>query len=368
MAVAGALTAAGGLGQAATTPGWRITATLRANATFDDLAATGVGSAWAAGSVCTNASCSKNTLLIRHWNGKAWTAVSVPKAYVNSSAEQGESAVAAASGSAWIMNPIQTTALSSPTAVLHWTGKGWGATVRLPGQVMAAVAPSATNVWAFGAVLTATSVIGTPYAAHYDGKKWSPVRVPVPALHASATSASDIWAIGLSGGSTTRPALAIMHFNGKTWRTTPAPNLGLSSQQDAIPTGIAAVSAANVWAEGLILGSSSQKPFLLHWNGKKWAAIKVPYSGQAAGSLARDGHGGIWMGVVALGSGAPGEYLAHYRNGTWTRVTVPARRGYITMPVTLAWIPGTRSLWGLGEELPTGAAGVPAPVILKYGA
>ena len=166
MAVAGALTAAGGLSQAATTPGWRIAATLPANATFNDLTATGAGSAWAAGTVCANASCSKNTLLVRHWNGKTWTAVPVPKAYVNSSAELGGSAAAAASGNAWIMNSVAAGA-GDATAVLHWTGRGWGATAKLPAFVTSAVATSATNAWALGAAATSASS-GGAYALQRD--------------------------------------------------------------------------------------------------------------------------------------------------------------------------------------------------------
>ncbi len=371
MAVAGALTAAGGLSQAATTPGWRITGTLPATSVLDNLAAAGAGSAWATGTVCANASCTRTTLLVRHWNGKAWRGIPVPKAYVNSSAELGDSAIAAVSGSAWIMDVVQA-GTSSSTAVLHWTGRGWGATAKLPGDVTAAVAPSATNVWAFGAN-AASLLSGASYTAHFDGKKWSSVRVPIAGIHASATSAKNVWVAGLSRGSSSAPpSLAVMDFNGTAWRTTPVPSLGLTAKQAAFPAGIAALSATNVWVDGMILDPSSTTPpksFLLHWNGAKWAAVKVPYAGRMLQSLAQDGHGGVWIGLIALGGKVPAGYLAHYGNGAWTRVTAPARRGDITLPTALAWIPGTRSLWGLGEEVlatPVGSA-VPA-VIMKYGA
>jgi hypothetical protein len=372
MAVAGALTAAGGLSQAAATPGWRITATLPGNNSgVYELAAAGAGSAWAAGSVCANASCTRNTLLVRHWNGKAWTVVSVPKAYVNSSAELGNSAVAAASGNAWIMNSVPAGA-GNATAVLHWTGRGWAATAKLPAIVTSAVATSPANAWALGAAATSASS-GRPYAAHFDGRKWAAVRVPVSGLRASATSAKNIWVAGFSAVSSSGlPTLGIMHFNGKTWRTTPARGLGLKAKQAAIPTGIAALSATNAWVAGMILDTSSTgappKAFLLHWNGTKWAAVKVPYAGSELTVIAQDGHGGIWTGAVILGSSAPAAYLAHYGNGAWTRVAVPAPRGDITMPQALAWIPGTRSLWGLGEELPVNSTAAAHEVILKYGA
>ena len=372
VAVAGALTAAGGLSQAATTPGWRIAATLPGNSSgVDELAAAGAGSAWSAGSICANASCSRNTLVVHHWNGKAWTAVSVPKAYVNSSAELGDSAVAAASGNAWIMNSVAAGA-GNATAVLHWTGRGWGATAKLPAIVTSAVATSATNAWALGAAATSASS-GAPYAAHFNGRKWAAVRVPVSGLRASATSAKNIWVAGFSAVSSSGlPVLGIMDFNGKTWRTTPAPRLGLKAKQAAFPAGIAALSATNVWVAGMILSLSPTgappKAFLIHWNGTKWAAVKVPWAGSDLTAIAQDGHGGIWTGAMLLGSPTPVAYLAHYGNGAWTRVAVPAPRGDITMPQALAWIPGTRSLWGLGEELSVNSTAAAHEVILKYGA
>jgi hypothetical protein len=368
MAVAGALTAAGGLSQAATTPGWRITTTLPGNNSgAGQLAAAGAGSAWAAGTVCANASCTRSTLVVRHWNGKAWTVVSVPKAYVNSSAELGNSAVATASGNAWIMDSVAAGA-GDATAVLHWTGRGWSATAKLPALVASAVATSATNAWALGAAATSASS-GGPYAAHFDGRKWAAVRVPVSGLCASATSAKNIWVAGFSKVSSSGPVLGIMDFNGKTWRTTPAPRLGLTAKQAAFPAGIVAFSAANVWVDGIILGSSGAPPkaFLLHWNGAKWVAVKVPYAGAELTAMAQDGHGGIWTGVLLLGGATPKAYLARYGNGAWTRVAVPAPRGDITAPQSLVWIPGTRSLWGLGDELPVGLTGVAHEVILKYG-
>jgi hypothetical protein len=36
--------------------------------------------------------------------------------------------------------------------------------------------------------------------------------------------------------------------------------------------------------------------------------------------------------------------------------------------IGLAWIPGTRSVWGIGGEIPAGPAGASASVIFKYGA
>ena len=344
------------------------------NSTVTALAATGANDAWVAGTVCANASCDRNTLLVRRWNGKAWTVIPVPKADVNSNSLVGATAVAATSAaSAWVLSLSGAGTQAISTILMHWTGKSWGATANLPGEVIAAVAPGVRDAWAFG--VGKASSIGSAYAAHYNGTKWSQVRVPVVGVGGSATSASDIWAIGFptSVSTTTRQAFGIMHYNGKAWRRTPVPSLRLASSQVAIATAITAVSPTNVWADGQIMTTSSPgnpaaKLFLLHWNGRKWAVIKVPYAGFPQGPLAQDGHGGVWMSLMPLGNGIVNGEILHYGNGTWSRVAAPRQASESLQPAALAWIPGTRSVWGIGSEIPTGSAAAAPSVILKYGA
>lgn len=350
------LTAAAVPGQAATVPGWRIVAMLPDDASFDALTATGPANAWTAGTDCGDSSCSGTTLLVRHWDGKAWRVIAVPKAFVNKPDLAGASAVAAAASSAWIMVGEEQT-----TEVLHWTGKGWGKTVTLPADISAAVAPTATDVWAFGG----TGPSSAPYAAHYNGTTWTAVRVPVTGSAAYAASAGDIWVFGSPRNSNPSLSdhLAIMAFNGKAWRSTPLPGF---PNEPIVPVSIAAVNATDVWASAEILvPGASVPPILLHWNGKTWAEITVPYNG-SGGALALDGRGGIWLAATENAYPLRG-YLLHYAGGKWSRVTAPATREEIDFPNVLAWIPGTGSLWGTGGEIPTSDSGPSPGVIFKDG-
>jgi hypothetical protein len=233
--------------------------------------------------------------------------------------------------------------------------------VTLPAFISAAVAPTATDVWAFGG----SGPSDDPYAAHYNGRTWSAVRVPVTGDAAYATSAKDIWVLGTSPN----PSLgrvAVMSFNGKTWRAGSLPGL---VNAPVAARSIAAVSATDVWAaaEELVPGPSVP-PILLHWNGEKWADVNVPYNG-SNGTLAQDGHGGIWLAVDDMNppAGFVG-YLLHYTGGKWSRITAPATHGDTDIPDAIAWIPGTRSLWGTGNEMPGGSSGPRPAVILKDGA
>ncbi len=372
-----ALTAIAVTGRAAASPGWRITARLPANSTFDGLAASGAGNAWVAGTSCADSSCQRETLLVRHWNGRTWQVIGVPKGYVNSAAEQGLNTVATASASAtWLFNSVRRSPTLSGTGVLRWTGRHWGSAVLLPATVLAAVAPTARDVWVFGDNATSVTFFGAPYAARFNGTSWKPVRVPVTGFLASAPSASDIWVAGLSAKAAPGTgSVAIMHYNGKAWRSTPLPGLGQSKTLRPIAAGIAAVGASDAWASVVDLpvpggGTSSAKSLLLHWNGVKWAVIKVPAPGAAAtgiGLLAQDGHGGAWLGLSDSNAATAVGYYLHYANGTWTRYKAPSRNGAIVLPGLLAWIPGTRSLWSVGELLPTGTGSGSPRVIVKYG-
>lgn len=342
------------------------------NSTLDQIAATGPGNAWTAGMACNDVNCMTRRLLVRHWNGKVWTSIAAPKSYRKISGSLLITAVAPAPGTnTWIMSADES-ASAPATNVLHRTGKGWGAATRLPGAVLAAVAPAAADAWAFGMRMAASTPLGwAPYAAHYDGRKWAPAKVPVIAASASATSARNIWVMGVSPASTQSLVVTdVANFNGSTWRTIPLPSLGLKAGQKADEAGIAAIGAKNVWAGAMVLNASSGqvvRQLLLHWNGAKWTVIKSPYGGLMQTPIVQDGHGGVWTSAVPLGTALARWHYEHYSNGAWTRIAVPTRANSITSLTALAWIPGTRSVWSAGEDIPTGTNPSSPALILKYG-
>jgi hypothetical protein len=381
MAVAIGLTAAGGMSQAARTPGWRVIGLLpgEANITsdFNVVAADGPADAWIAGSV-------NDALTVRHWTGKSWQSVAVP----NSRAFSQVIAVAAVSpSSVWIFASVGTST-AQKTAVLRWTGKRWRAPTILNAFVAATVAFKGDNVWVFG--LTANSE--APYAARYNGSKW--LRVAAPPLYAdvaSATSPGNIWVMGqpVKHSSPLDP-VQIDWFNGHKWITTQHPPFNLPSGWFVeAPEAIVADGPSNVYATGsidepdtLLTGLPEQSPYVWHWDGAKWFNVRVPYSNPfkpnigtmfapVDGAIAQDGHGGVWLAEQnqdsnALVTGAYGVLL-HYGNHVWSRFSVPATKADVDLPGALAWIPGTRSVWGIGAEQPGDSGGNFDTTILKYG-
>ena len=302
-------------------PGWRITKVL-ANAAIGGLWAGGARDAWLAGDECADpVTCgagdtSNGTIVVRHWDGKAWRVVTPPKAYINSPLDQGVGAVAATSGSnAWVLAARGAESVDY-TEALHWTGKRWTAPVRLDAAIQAAIAPSATQLWAFGL----PAVYGrTGYFAHFNGKTWTHGSFPISGTAAAARSASDVWV-----GGDTANGLGIEHWDGHRWHVTPLPDLGLGSgsalRYFADIVGLADVASNDVWADIGVLNATGTNPpgtIILHWNGKAWSRVRFPYVGNAMTPVAYDGHGGIWL-VTADGSG---------NNLTCGSITTPAATG-----------------------------------------
>lgn len=353
---AGVLAVTSATAQAAGTPGWRIVQVLPATSEVLSITAVGASDAWAAGTSC--GTCNPSSLLVRHWDGRAWRTVAPPRGFANST----PLTVAASSpSSAWVFVTQGTRTLTS--FALHWTGRAWAAPFRFPAktQIITAVAPGRGGVWAFGDN-------GSGYAAHFNGRTWSKVAVPIIATGASAVSARNIWAVGVPGHPpSSGSAVAVMHWNGTSWKRVMLPRVSVPRNGILVPGNIVAIGASNVWADALPI-NPAQGPVgatvLLHWNGRAWAWVKIPRNVAFPLALTQDGHGGIWLSGYPSTQSVQGD-LYHDSNGRWSQLPVPHKTGKVSVVLALAWIPGTRSVWGSGLEVP--AASGPEGIILKYG-
>jgi len=212
-----------------------------------------------------------------------------------------------------------------------------------------------TSVWVFS-LGSASSAKGS-YAAHYNGKSWAKVKLPAPAVAVAADAANDIWALG--------PA-SIMHWTpGHGWQTVkfPAAPTGVLPADGLTYTGITATSAKDVSLTAELTDSADAAKdtwFVQHWNGKSWGFVKGP--GNFAGDVAPDGQGGLW---AETAEDNPGGFwtLYHRSGGKWTSAKLPSGL-WTQSPLTLTQVPGTRSLWATGVQLPTQTGG--KGLILRY--
>ena len=216
--------------------------------------------------------------LAEHWNGSAWSIVSVPTPPLTLGEIYGEDLLSVSADSpsdAWVVgnfvtfNPFSS---SGPVAH-HWNGQAWSAPVALPSGVsllQSVVALSPTNARAAGVNNNSASQL-----LHWNGTKWSIVAGPtlpqgntVTFTDLSASSASDIWAIGQgSNGEGSGPLFA--HFNGTTWQQITSSTDVQFFNNDY--TTIAAHSSTDALVVGF--NSITGSPAVDQWDGKSWNPV-----------------------------------------------------------------------------------------------
>lgn len=322
--------------------GWRVVATIGpgSQSVSGTLTAHAAKDAW---SVWTGT----RFTAVERLAGTGWTRVPLParfSAYVRSAvAFDGDSATdfwlfssyrrnqaLRLRGTGWTLAPIPSWVLRAPSG-------GGG-----PSAVAAAFSPG--DVWVF-------SLGAGSYAAHYDGRAWAKVSLPGVPSDVSALTADDIWALA---------AGAAMHWNGRTWARIKIPAAAVKPKEGF--TSVAAAGPKSAWVVRTIAAAGpAVNADVLHWDGARWQqAGHAP--ADVIGSIVPDGSGGLWTAGLDISAGGFWN-LYHLTDGHWTTVRPPAG---VSSQVQehLAWIPGTRSMWGTATRL-TGKGSY--GVIIKYG-
>jgi hypothetical protein len=329
-------------------PGWRVAATFAAGSAVDNVAVSGPGSAWAV-EACSKPCKSADGVILRHWNGKAWSAQPQPALSKHTGNAEPQLAIAPGSKDVWAVYDVYDGKIRASAA--EWTGKSWGAATLFPVGVaftsVVAVGPS--DVWAFG-----STYAGAQYVARFDGKAWSKAPLPgsgVGVWVASARSADDIWALSIAPKGI---SLAVSRWNGKRWvrQAVPAAPKGAEGVSGL---GIAVSGRSEVWGYGYFsLGASSHTDWLVHFNGTSWSTARNPYplsQNIMSGPLGPDGRGGAWIGATpAKGTG---EWLYHVSAaGHWLKQAIPAPKGARGATIEgFAAIPGSTSVYAYGEAM-----------------
>ncbi len=347
---------------AASGPGWRavkIVASDRHDVILNKIVATGPGDAWAVGDVCRP--CVEGdgffvpNLILERWNGHTWSRIRPPAAVLKN--VDGWATLRASSRkNVWIF-----VGNGGPDTVLRYNGTKWTKTV-LPaitdplhsfGMNGGPLVFGPNDVWKFAGI----------YAIHYSHHTWHRSRLPTAIRTfgaVDAVSANDIWALGRYGkqcGCHTGNRYVAMHWNGRSWRIVASLNsLTIPSAHRFTLGPVVAAGPNDFW----ILGNLLHAPFLLHWTGAAagWKRIEIP--ADSIYRIVRDGNQGLWL-YVYMQDGT--SALDHYSAGTWTKYPVPSTPGGAPDIYSMASIPGTQSVWGVGPSLSNGRY---RGVIIKY--
>jgi hypothetical protein len=315
-------------------PGWRVVATVgpgtqAVSGTVSADSATGAWSVWT-GTAFT---------AVERLQGTRWSRVPLPTALT----AYARSAIAYGGDSAtdfWLFSS------RSATHALRFAGTRW-TLQRIPSWVLPRPAggsrPSVRaavfgpdDVWVFGLGAGA-------YAAHYTGDGWSRVRLPAVPDEVSAVGADDIWA--LHGD-------VAWNWNGARWTASRIPQAAGDPPESFDNLTATGPNSAWVWRD--VPGRPAEVD-QLRWNGTSWRRAGAGAPADLIDSVAPDGSGGLWA------TGADRFY--HLAGGRWNAASPPGGLAD-DQPESLAWIPGTHSVWGTA----TGRTGKGSyGVILKYG-
>lgn len=287
--------------------------------------------AWAVGQYFANA----EEPLVEHWNGSAWSAVVVPLPKYTTGAYL-EAVSAASSGSVWAVGQY-TTPGGTFGLVDHFNGKTWSAqTVPLPFTANSAslagvdaIAPD--DVWAVGDQTTSQGgYTEKTLTEHWNGTTWVDVLSPNTPnasdtnLNAvAAISPDDIWAVGASLASGLS-ALA-EHWNGTSWSIEPIPGV---PNEGGILMSLAPSSDGGMWAVGYSTVTGSGPSSLVEkLTGSTWNIVPSPNPPGAYGFLRGISTAGA--SPLAVGQGYTTSYqdttlAEQYVNGAWTLMDTPS--------------------------------------------
>lgn len=210
-----------------------------------------------------------------------------------------------------------------------------------PMQVWGSGGDAASGVWAVG--VARRDGRSMPAAAHWNGTTWTTRDLPAHCrlggvLHGVASLATDdIWAVGQCSESMSAATPFIVHFDGESWTAVRAPLLGGFATLRAVDGD----APDDVWAVGARDGGES---VVDHWDGSAWTSVRGPDA--PLGSVTAVGPSDVW--AVSAERGGP---VAHWTGEEWHSERV------IENPAAVA-SSGSRDVWVVGStgSSPTHAA------------
>jgi hypothetical protein len=221
--------------------------------------------------------------LIEHWNGTAWSVNS--SLVVTGYTAELTGVVDLSATNAWAVGEANSPLLE------HWNGSTWSQVAIpdpdfTPGANDSISASSASDIWVVGSTLNTATDELVPEALHFNGSAWSVVAMPQAGTNTSTIgavtdiSATNAWAVGEDIGATSAVggSTLIEHWNGTAWSIVSSPTPGA----DPGLTGVAARGPDDVYAVGDNLPSingGTVQGMILRWNGSTWSVDTDPTAG-----------------------------------------------------------------------------------------
>jgi hypothetical protein len=213
---------------------------------------------------------------------------------------------------------------------------------------VAAVTPD--DIWAVGGYQDVLYGSAHRLIQHWDGTSWSTVPSPSRDGEAdgltgvAAVSAADVWAVSAGG--------IIEHWDGTAWSLVPS---ALPAAPGSYPAfgGVAALSTNDVWAVGHYINQGFFQTIVEHWNGTNWTIVPSP---NVDGS-------GVLMAVTTLSPTnvwAVGYYrrlgayekrtlVEHWDGTSWSVVPSPNFSPYYDDQIYAVAAQSATDIWAVGS-------------------
>ena len=315
----------------ATTNEWRLSYRSSADGILYGVAAISPTNAWAAGSA-------NNQPYVVHWNGRSWSTVTIPGSTGDSLSTIG----ASSASNVWVFGSDP----NNQEKAFRWDGAHWHSIPSVPPEVSfnPPLVFSASNVWGYGHTSCVTGKGGIQKCVtnvwHWNGSGWKSYPIGTTVWWMAGTAATGPWVIGVNGEKQYGGpgSIAAYRWTGGRWFPVVMPHpqvIVLSSSSIGSP-GIGIDSASDIW-----IGMSTaraQNGYVLHWNGRTWAALTAPDNLSTTSEMVPDGHGGVWLGTGA-----------HWTGRSWVNVfPMPSSVSNATTD-QMVKVPGTSgSYWDAG--------------------
>ncbi|HEY3130429.1 MAG TPA: hypothetical protein VGL91_13295 [Acidobacteriota bacterium] len=293
---------------------------------LNKVTATSPGDVWAVGYYY---SCSLFKTLIEHWDGTSWSVVSSPSPSISGLSEL-RGVAASSADDVWAVGYYEALNGASLPLVEHWNGASWmilrAASPSASANVLNGVTViSANDAWAVGTYYDSQKGIFKTLIEHWDGTNWVLASSPSPGVYTfniltgvAAVSATDVWAVGYYQATNASFLPIIEHWDGKRWRIVSTPVLSAAYGSANVLKDIAVVSASDIWAVGMFQNEATDyhqhRPLIEHWDGTNWSIISSPSPGKSA---ELNGVAALSSGIVSA-AGLYSDYPIDIYYGTYT--------------------------------------------------
>ena len=272
-----------------------------------------------------------------HWNGSSWNLITSPNTALDRNNYLGHVTCLTTSDCWAVGQSTDDIGTARQALSMHWDGTAWSIVTVSPIDTSQSAETafegvacnSTSDCWAVGFSLIQD---WAGLIEHWNGNAWT--LVPTPPLSdptsrsifydVTCTGASDCTAVGVQWTSPlTGSALyqtLIAHYDGTAWSVVPSPNT--APDVDNILSAVSCQSGSDCWAVGS--DNNYSQALIEHWDGATWSMVNAPQIGRILNSVTCVSSSDCWAAGPYYTTNPPAHtFLVHWDGASWTQVTSP---------------------------------------------